>query len=94
MCEYIAEEIAHEFGVPPERPRTKYRVLPRISRDEPEPPEWFLPPESHKPPSPSHFAHRRHNVTPDAANDDTASRESAAANDEAASQRQPREELH
>lgn len=93
-CDYIGKEIAGELGVALEQPRTKYRVLPRISRDEPQAPEWFMPPEGNEPPKPSRSPSGRRNLEPSAAEDAVASRDPATATDEAAPQRQRIEGLH
>lgn len=95
-CDHIAKEISDELGMSPEQPRTRYRVLARISRGEPEPPQWYMPPAGHEAPQPGSSARRGRNVQPRASNDDTAPRDPGAASDEdeAASQRQPSEGLH
>jgi hypothetical protein len=91
-CDYIAKEIASGLGVSREQPRTKYRVLPRTSRDEPEPPEWYMPPGEHEAPRPSSFARRDRAVQPGVGNED-ARRDPVSVDDEAP-KLQPREGLH
>lgn len=93
-CEQIAQEIASELGAPPKEPRTRYRILPRTSRDEPEPPAYFLPPQATEPPKPPGSSCRRRKVQPSAGGDGTASRDHVAMGDEAPSQQHPSEELH
>lgn len=48
----LALEISRELGGAPDPARKRYRILSRVSRQHPEPPLWFLPPEVHGPQSP------------------------------------------